>query len=140
MQQKEETKAAEARAAQAEADARLNVPDADVGKRLREAEAKAKKAADEKGRLMTQQVMGEGVSAGDGGGKSVAGRIQIKDENKDEKETLGVAKVGGAVGEKDRSGEADGETEEEHELEVELNAILKKSPSKSYYHGSKLAG
>jgi hypothetical protein len=130
LQQKEETARVEKETADA---ARLSE---DVGKRLREAEEQAKKSADAKGRKMAQEVMGKGLepealkddTAADGG-KSVAGRFRMKD---DSDEPLGVAKVGGNVGEKDRKGKGkqdDEETDEDHEVEVELNAILKKSPS-----------
>lgn len=71
---------------------------------------------------------------GDGSEKSVAGRKMMKDESgravvgKDD----GVAKVGN-TGQKEQGVVKDEEgpdTLEDHEVEVELNSILKKSPSK----------
>ena len=60
------------------------------------------------------------------GEKSVAGRKMMKDDKYTEE---GVAKVGNT--EKGASSTDKDETEEEHAVEVELNSILKRSPSMS---------
>jgi hypothetical protein len=110
-----------------------------VSERLRKAEEDAKRAADAKGRRVKQEVMGEGVGGGprseeDGkDGKSVAGRVYMKDGESGSGVAPGVAGVGGKMSEKERKGEIDEEeTEEEHQTETELNIILKKSPSKCF--------
>lgn len=71
-----------------------------------------------------------GVTGPDSAEKSVAGRKMMKGIKDD-----GVAKVGNS-GAKDpasekKAGEDTKESDEAHDVEVELNAILKKSPSKS---------
>lgn len=77
----------------------------------------------------------------DAGEKSVAGRKMIKGEKglKDD----GVAKVGNTGAKPTQAADANDESEEEHKVEIELNAILKKSPiiifSKSYCPYSKKA-
>jgi hypothetical protein len=67
--------------------------------------------------------------------KSVAGRKMIKGEKglKDD----GVAKVGN-TGAQPAQAEHPDESEEEHKVEIELNAILKKSPSTSRPNKSRL--
>ncbi|KAI5194450.1 glutaredoxin [Aureobasidium subglaciale] len=76
----------------------------------------------------------------DAGEKGVAGRKMIKGEKglKDD----GVAKVGNTGAQPTQAAD-DGESEEQHKVETELNAILKKSPiiifSKSYCPYSKKA-
>lgn len=62
------------------------------------------------------------------GDKSVAGRKMMKGEKgmKDD----GVAKVGNTGAKPTPEAESAPETDEEHAVEVELNSILKKSPSK----------
>jgi len=67
--------------------------------------------------------------------KSVAGRKKMKGGEKYDmatvKEAAMVVDKEGTSG-KDISSEKKGETLEEHEIEVELNLILKKGPSKSH--------
>ncbi|KAF2277309.1 glutaredoxin domain-containing protein [Westerdykella ornata] len=108
---------------------------ANIGERLKAAEEAAKKAADDKSQRYLESV--EGTTEDD---KSVAGRVKLTQQGGDKK--LGVAKQGGRTREKDAS-ELEHETLEDHEVEVELNAILKKSPviifSKSYCPYSKRA-
>jgi hypothetical protein len=67
--------------------------------------------------------------------KSVAGRKMIKGEKglKDD----GVAKVGNTGAQPAQADHAD-ESEEEHKVEIELNAILKKSPSMSRPNDSRI--
>ena len=93
----------------------------DVGSRLKAAADAAKKSADQK----SQKFM-EAVEGGSGNEKSVAGRVKMNTQDPDNKKLQGVAAVGGRP--RDKEGK-DAETPEEHEVEVELNAILKKSPS-----------
>ncbi|GME24534.1 putative glutaredoxin domain protein [Neofusicoccum parvum] len=154
------------RSANAAAEPNLATDD-DVSKRLKAAEDKAKKSANNKGNRI-QEV----VAAGDAekekdrvsgktsakvdkdtkpgehdevtGEKSVAGRVTFKDGGKSDP-VDGVAKVGN-VGDSVKAATSakasgvstieDEETEEEHQAELEINAILKKSPiiifSKSY--------
>jgi sortase (surface protein transpeptidase) len=88
-----------------------------VAARLTAAEEQAKKAAN--GQYASAKDAIEGPAK-----KTVAGRVEI--DSKDGKNVPGVAGQGGrtheqAVMHKD-------ETLEEHEAEVEMNAILKKSP------------
>lgn len=70
-----------------------------------------------------------GVTGAEAAEKSVAGRKMMKGLKDD-----GVAKVGNSGAKDPASGSKEGEdtseTDEEHAVEVELNAILKKSPSK----------
>jgi glutaredoxin len=92
-----------------------------VGSRLKAAEDAAKQAADDKNQKYLDSVGGKED-------KPVAGRVMMKDQNGDGKKVQGVATVGG----KSRDGEGikgESHTQEDHEVEVELNAILKKSPS-----------
>jgi hypothetical protein len=97
--------------------------DADnVGSRLKAAEEAAKKAADEKSEKYLDSVTGTQD------GKPVAGRLMMNQQGGDKK-IQGVATVGGKP--RDREGMTEQESIEEHEVEVELNAILKKSPSES---------
>lgn len=69
-----------------------------------------------------------GVTSSEGADKSVAGRKMMKGMKDD-----GVAKVGNSGAKDPASGKKEGEdTEEsdaEHDIEMELNSILKKSPS-----------
>ncbi|KAL1643673.1 hypothetical protein SLS58_004688 [Diplodia intermedia] len=157
------------RTANAAAEPNLATDD-DVSKRLKAAEDKAKKSANNKGNRI-QEVVAAGdaekekdrvsgktsqqnarvekeTKAGEHdevtGEKSVAGRVIMKDSSKAADSVDGVAKVGNvgdsvkaAASSKATSGsDADDETQEEHEAELEINAILKKSPiiifSKSY--------
>ncbi|KAI4768293.1 glutaredoxin, partial [Aureobasidium sp. EXF-8845] len=103
---------------------------------VEEAAEKAKKVADTVKEGAKDAVHGV-VDAAE---KSVAGRKMIKGEKglKDD----GVAKVGNTGAQPAQAEHAD-ETEEEHKVEIELNAILKKSPivifSKSYCPYSKKA-
>ncbi|KAH9882257.1 hypothetical protein J1614_001429 [Plenodomus biglobosus] len=87
-----------------------------VGSRLKAAEEQAKKMADDKDKAIH------------GDEKSVAGRVKIDDK------VPGVAAQGGRP--RDQAAAKEHETPEDHEVEMELNAILKKSPiiifSKSY--------
>ena len=88
--------------------------DADsVGSRLKAAEEKAKKEADDKDKA---------IHGGDH--KGVAGRVKIDGEK-----VPGVAAQGGRP--HDQAAAKEHESPEEHEVEIELNAILKKSPSTS---------
>jgi hypothetical protein len=92
----------------------------DVSARLKAAESVAKDAANEKDEKFHNSV--------DGGDKGVAGRVMMKEQGGDKKKVPGVAAVGGRP--KDReNAKTENETQEEHDVEVELNAILKKSPS-----------
>ncbi|CAO2654980.1 Nn.00g117130.m01.CDS01 [Neocucurbitaria sp. VM-36] len=104
--------------------------DADsVGSRLKVAEEQAKKAADEK--YESKKVAVEGDDQ-----KSVAGRVKLDGEK-----VPGVAAQGGRS--RDQAVVNENETTEDHEVEMELNAILKRSPiiifSKSYCPYSKKA-
>ncbi|KAJ4990527.1 glutaredoxin [Stagonosporopsis vannaccii] len=110
--------------------------DADsVGARLKAAEEDAKKKADEKGAEFHKAVEGKD--------KSVAGRVKIEGDKPSP--VPGVAAQGGRP--RDQAAMKDGETSEDHDVEIELNAILKKSPgtptviifSKSYCPFSKRA-
>ena len=104
--------------------------DADnVGSRLKAAEAAAKKAAEDKSAGFEAAVHG-GAATGDEA-KSVAGRVKLGAgaATEEKKEVVpGVAAHGGRP--RDQAAK-EGETDEEHSVEVELNAILKKSPSTS---------
>ncbi|KAF2257657.1 glutaredoxin domain-containing protein [Lojkania enalia] len=89
----------------------------DVGSRLKAAEEAAKKSAEQKGQKYMDAVSGSE--------KSVAGRVMIQDDEK--KPVQGVAQVGGRPGDREAAKNRKA-TPEEHEVEVELNAILKRSP------------
>ncbi|KAF2473713.1 thioredoxin-like protein [Lindgomyces ingoldianus] len=98
----------------------------DVGARLKAAEEAAKKSADEKGHKYIDLV-GGGVPGG-ANEKSVAGRVMMNQPGEGEKKLVpGVANVGGRPKDREAAKE-DHESPEDHEVEVELNAILKKSP------------
>ncbi|KAF1846501.1 glutaredoxin [Cucurbitaria berberidis CBS 394.84] len=104
--------------------------DADgVGSRLKAAEDQAKKAADEK--YDSKKVAIEGDDQ-----KGVAGRVKLGGDK-----VPGVAAQGGRS--RDQAIVKEDETPEAHEVETELNLILKKSPmiifSKSYCPYSKKA-
>ncbi|KAF1936335.1 glutaredoxin domain-containing protein [Clathrospora elynae] len=104
--------------------------DADsVGSRLKAAEEQAKKAAEE--RYSSAKGGIEGPDQ-----KSVAGRVKM-----DGDKVPGVAQQGGRP--RDQTAILEHETPEDHEVEIEMNAILKKSPmiifSKSYCPHSKKA-
>lgn len=89
--------------------------DADsVGTRLKAAEDAAKKSADEKSAEYHKAVQGKD--------KSVAGRVKMDGDR-----VPGVAQQGGKP--RDQAAMMEHETLEDHEVEMELNAILKKSPS-----------
>jgi hypothetical protein len=89
--------------------------DADsVGTRLKAAEEAAKKAADEKSADYHKAVEGKD--------KSVAGRVKIEGDK-----VPGVAAQGGRP--RDQAAIKENETPEDHDVELELNAIFKKSPS-----------
>lgn len=91
--------------------------DADsVGSRLKAAEDQAKKNAETK-----YSEVKAGVEGPDQ--RSVAGRVKIDGEK-----VPGVAQQGGRP--RDQAVMNEHETPEDHEVEMELNAILKKSPSK----------
>ncbi|RMZ72681.1 Monothiol glutaredoxin-7 [Pyrenophora seminiperda CCB06] len=100
-----------------------------VGSRLKAAEMEAKKATKDKD--TNHRVAVEGPDS-----KSVAGRVKMDGER-----VPGVAQQGGRP--RDQAAIKEHETPEEHEVEMELNAILKKSPviifSKSYCPHSKKA-
>jgi hypothetical protein len=92
--------------------------DADsVGSRLKAAEKQAKKNAAEKYIEVKDSV--EGPES-----KSVAGRVKM-----DSDKVPGVAQQGGRP--RDQAAMKEHETPEDHEVEIEMNAILKKSPSRS---------
>ena len=92
--------------------------DADsVGSRLRAAEEAAKKMADEKSAEYHKAVEGAGKD------KSVAGRVKLDGDKASP--VPGVAAQGGRPRDQQPVG---GETAEDHDVEIELNAILKKSP------------
>ena len=91
-----------------------------VHARLRAAEEQAKKAADEKYTSVKEAV--EGPSK-----KGVAGRVEI--DSQDEKKVPGVAAQGGRT--REQAAMQKDETIEDHEVEMEMNAILKKSPGMS---------
>jgi hypothetical protein len=92
--------------------------DADsVGSRLRVAEEQAKRGAEEK--FVKAKVGVEGPDA-----KSVAGRVKV-----DGDKVPGVAQQGGRP--RDQAAMKEHETPEDHEVEMEMNAILKRSPSTS---------
>ncbi|KAF2741824.1 glutaredoxin [Sporormia fimetaria CBS 119925] len=97
-----------------------------VDERLKAAADAAKQAANEKGQQYIDSVEGPGE-------KSVAGRVKLNTDD-GEKKFKGVAMQGGKS--RDSAEEKVDETPEDHEIEMELNAILKKSPviifSKSY--------
>ncbi|KAF9694716.1 hypothetical protein EKO04_007693 [Ascochyta lentis] len=100
--------------------------DADsVGTRLKAAEDAAKKAASEKSAEFHKAVEGKD--------KSVAGRVKVEANDK-ATPVPGVAAQGGRP--RDQAAMKEHETPEDHDVEMELNAILKKSPiiifSKSY--------
>ncbi|KAF2108072.1 thioredoxin-like protein [Lophiotrema nucula] len=95
---------------------------ADVGARLKLAEEMAKKSADEKGDKYFAGVHGVDKDTA----KGVAGRVLINQDDA-KKPLQGVATVGGKP--RDREAAKDEhETQEQHEVELELNAILKRSP------------
>lgn len=92
-----------------------------VGSRLKAAEDQAKKAAEEKHARAKEAVEGDG--------KSVAGRVKL-----DGDKVPGVAAQGGRP--RDQAAMQEHETAEDHDVEMELNAILKKSPSTCYISSS----
>lgn len=94
----------------------------DVGSRLKAAEEQAKKSAGEKSQKYLDSI--------NGNEKSVAGRVLMNQEG-DGKPVPGVAGVGGKPRDREAA-KPQQESNEEHEVEVELNAILKKSPSTFY--------
>ena len=94
--------------------------DADsVGTRLKAAEEAAKRKAEEKSVEYHKAVEGKD--------KSVAGRVKIEGERATP--VPGVAAQGGRP--RDQEAMKEHETPEDHDVEIELNAILKKSPSLS---------
>ncbi|PVI03179.1 glutaredoxin [Periconia macrospinosa] len=106
----------------------------DARARLKVAEKAAKKSADEKHQKYLESVGGGGTEIK---GKSVGGgkfKVQLPDNDERKKNVPGVATVGGRPRDKEAAKEP--ETQEDHEIETELNDILKKSPiiifSKSY--------
>jgi hypothetical protein len=93
--------------------------DADsVGSRLKAAEELAKKNAGQKYTEVKESV--EGPDS-----KGVAGRLKMDGEK-----VPGVAQQGGRP--RDQAAMKEHETPEDHEVEMEMNAILKKSPSSSH--------
>jgi Tfp pilus assembly protein PilX len=85
--------------------------------RLKAAEEQAKKSAEEKYTSDKEAVEGPGK-------KGVAGRVEI--DSQDDKKVPGVAAQGGRS--RDQAAMKKDETMEDHEVEMEMNAILKKSP------------
>jgi hypothetical protein len=92
---------------------------ASVQSRLKAAEEQAKKSADDKDTKAKVAVEGPGK-------KSVAGRVEIDSQAS---AVPGVAAQGGRTHEQ-KAIQKD-ETLEEHEVEMEMNTILKKSPGMS---------
>jgi len=92
----------------------------DVGSRLRAAENAAKDSAEKKHQKYVESV--EGTKAQ----KPVVGKKFDKGGDKTGP-VEGVATVGGRP--RDKLANKEAESPEEHEVEVELNAILKRSPS-----------
>jgi hypothetical protein len=90
-----------------------------VGTRLKAAEEAAKKNADEKSAEYHKAVEGKD--------KSVAGRVVM--EGAKGTPVPGVAAQGGRP--RDQAAMKEHETPEDHDVELELNAILKKSPGAS---------
>jgi glutaredoxin len=90
-----------------------------VGTRLKAAEEAAKKNADEKSAEYHKAVEGKD--------KSVAGRVVM--EGAKGTPVPGVAAQGGRP--RDQAAMKEHETPEDHDVEIELNAILKKSPGTS---------
>lgn len=89
--------------------------DADsVASRLKAAEEQAKSKADEKDKAVH----------GDNKKTNIAGRIEVEGDK-----VPGVAQQGGRP--RDQAAIQEHETPEDHEVEIELNAILKKSPGMS---------
>jgi DNA-binding protein H-NS len=88
-----------------------------VQARLKAAEEQAKKAADDK--YTSAKVAVEGPSK-----KGVAGRVEIDSDG--EKKVPGVAAQGGRS--REQAAMQKDETIEDHEVEMEMNAILRKSP------------
>lgn len=115
-------KAMDAKAAAAAKD----VESVDVGQRLRDAETAAKKAADAKTPKPASIAEKEVpiVGGGEDVGKNVAGRVKVKGAG--EKWDMGTGKDGQGGGKEETV-----QTQEEHDVEIELNAILKRSPSRS---------
>jgi hypothetical protein len=113
--------AAKEAAAQAE---KINADD--VGARLKAAEEAAKKAADVKGHKLQEAFEAEEEP----GEKSVAGRVLMKEPEEKEERVVDLPNTEEKV-QKPVAAKQEPETKEDHEVEVELNAILKKSPSKS---------
>ncbi|KAF2815760.1 glutaredoxin [Mytilinidion resinicola] len=97
----------------------------DVGARLKAAEDAAKKAADVKGqKLLSEEDEGRGE-------KSVAGRVLMKEQEEEKEESERVVDIPHTAEETAKKvvkAKQEPETKEDHEVEVELNAILKKSP------------
>ncbi|KAF2682306.1 glutaredoxin [Lentithecium fluviatile CBS 122367] len=106
----------------------------DVSSRLKAAEDAAKDAAEKKNQKFFESVEGSGAQI------AVGGRKILKDGDQTGP-VQGVATVGGRP--RDKFANKEPESEEDHEVEVELNAILKRSPiiifSKSYCPHSKKA-
>lgn len=113
--------------AQANAEA-AKLRDADDARaRLHVAEEAAKKSADEKHQKYLESVGGEGAekkAKSVGGGKF---KVELPDGDERKINAPGVAAVGGRP--RDKQSAKETESEEEHEIETELNDILKKSPS-----------
>jgi hypothetical protein len=90
-----------------------------VQSRLKAAEEQAKKSAEDKYASDKEAVEGPGK-------KGVAGRVEI--DSQDDKKGPGVAAQGGRT--RDQAAMQKDETLEEHEVEMEMNTILKKSPGR----------
>jgi hypothetical protein len=95
-----------------------------VGSRLRAAENAAKDSAEKKHQKYVESVEGTKAQV------PVAGKKFDKGGDKTGP-VEGVATVGGRP--RDKLAEKEAETPEQHEVEVELNAILKRSPSKLHH-------
>jgi hypothetical protein len=94
----------------------------DVSSRLKAAEDAAKNSAEKKNEKYFDSV------EGGRGQVPVGGRKMVKESDKTGP-VPGVATVGGRP--RDKLANKEPESAEDHEAEVELNAILKRSPSKS---------
>lgn len=99
-----------------------------LASRLKEAEEQSKKVAGGKNPTPQQQVLADGSEEDEvSGEKTVAGRVKYNDV-KASGTPKGVARVGGNTENMEKASDSD-LTEEEREAELELNTILKKSPS-----------
>ena len=130
------TKTTDALAAKHNAASRQNSADpiANLADDAKRSEVRHEREEMERGR---QQVLAAQPAQESVGSKSVAGRIKVSQAatSQADKNVDGVAKVGNTqatMAAKPDGTEAGPESREDHEVEMELNSILKKSPSKIY--------